>query len=126
MDKKFKHGCYKVLSFYRFLVNHNIIFKNMTLYTPRRNGICERLVGIVRRELLDHVIPFNQRHLEGLLKEYVYYYNNIRTHQSLNGESPIKKKPPPLTLVEDTMLLSKPILGGLYHSYEKQGFLKSA
>jgi hypothetical protein len=50
----------------------------------------------------------------------VDYYNNVRTHQTLNGETPVKSKPPPKTAIKDTVLISKPILGGLYHSYEKQ------
>jgi hypothetical protein len=73
----------------------------------------------VRRELLDHIIPLNERHLERLLTEYVDYYNNIRTHQTLGGETPIKSTPPPLTVIKNTKLTAKPILGGLYHDYEK-------
>jgi hypothetical protein len=73
----------------------------------------------VRRELLDHIIPLNQRHLEILLAEYVDYYNNVRTHQFLGGETPIKSTPPPLTVIENTKLKAIPILGGLYHDYDK-------
>ena len=73
----------------------------------------------MRRELLDHIIPLNQRHLERLLVEYVNYYNNVRTHQSLGDESPVKGIPPPETKVKDTVLSATPILGGLYHDYEK-------
>jgi transposase InsO family protein len=48
--------------------------------SPWQNGIAERWVGSVRRELLNHVIILNQRHLYNLLEEYVEYYNNDRTH----------------------------------------------
>jgi len=96
------------------------LIQQITSHSPWQNGICERLIGIVRRELLDHCIPLNQRHLERLLTEYVEYYNNVRTHQALGGETPIVKfTPPPLTLVKDTKLTARPILGGLYHDYEK-------
>lgn len=105
--------------FQQFLSRINIKSKCITPYSPWQNGICERLVGIVRRDLLDHIIPLNQCHLERLLSEYAHYYNNVRTHQTLGGETPIKSAPPPKTLVEGTMLLAKPILGGLYHDYQK-------
>jgi len=105
--------------FQQFLSRINIKSVSITPYSPWQNGICERLIGIVRRELFDHIIPLNQRHLERLLAEYVQYYNNVRTHQTLGGESPVKAVPPPKTTVIDTALRGKPILGGLYHDYQK-------
>jgi transposase InsO family protein len=48
--------------------------------SPWQNGIAERWVGSVRRDLLDHVIVLNQRHLRRLLKDYVRYYHEDRTH----------------------------------------------
>jgi hypothetical protein len=105
--------------FQNFLKSINVKSKRITPYSPWQNGICERFIGIMRRDLLDHIIPFNERHLERLLKEYVDYYNNVRTHQALNGETPIKSTPPKRTTSKNTFLHSKPILGGLYHSYEK-------
>jgi len=103
-----------------FLSGLGIKSKRITPYCPWQNGICERLIGIIRRDLLNHIIPFNERHLTSLLKEYVDYYNNVRTHQSLDGETPIiPPTSPPITMFKDTVLHSKPILGGLYHSYEK-------
>jgi len=110
---------FKDKTFQDFLLHSNIKSKSITPHSPWQNGICERLVGIVRRELFDHIIPLNQRHLERLLAEYVNYYNNVRTHQALDGETPVKSAQPPLTLVKDTKLKATPILGGLYHDYEK-------
>jgi len=110
---------FKDKTFQEFLLRSTIKSKSITPHSPWQNGICERLVGIVRRELFDHIIPLNQRHLERLLAEYVDYYNNVRTHQALDGETPVESEPPPLTLVKDTKLRVKPILGGLYHDYEK-------
>jgi transposase InsO family protein len=112
--------------FQRFLANLSIKSKRITPYSPWKNGICERLIGIISRDLLDHIIPLNERHLESLLKEYVEYYNHVRTHQALNGETPVKFMPPPRTATEDTVLYSKPILGGLYHDYEKHSRYKTA
>ena len=113
-DAAFKDG-----QFQSFLSSSNIKSKSITPHHPWQNGICERLVGIVRRELLDHVIPWNQRHLERLLHKYVFYYNHVRTHQSLGGESPVQHTPPPETTARNTVLLGNPILGGLYHEYTK-------
>ena len=46
-------------------------------------------------------------------------YVNVRTHQALNGTTPVEHKLPPRTAVTGTGLKSKPILGGMYHDYEK-------
>jgi len=55
-----------------------------------------------------------------MLAEYVEYYNNVRTHQALDGETPVLKLvPPPETAAKDTRLKARPILGGLYHDYQK-------
>lgn len=102
------------------LTNSQIKSKKISYHSPWENGICERTIGILRQDLLDHVIPFNQKHLECLLREYVHhYYNTVRTHQGINCQTPILPEKPPETTVEDTVLVSEPILGGLYHSYRK-------
>ena len=55
----------------------------------------ERWVGNVRRELLNHVIVLNQRHLNGLLKEYIReYYHVARPHQGLIGDTPVDQEQP--------------------------------
>ena len=56
--------------------------------SPWQNGVAERWVGSVRRDLLDHVIVLNQRHLRRLLKEYVRYYHEDRTHLGLGKDTP--------------------------------------
>ncbi|MCL1873048.1 MAG: integrase core domain-containing protein [Clostridiales bacterium] len=110
---------FKEKHFQQFLADINIKSKSITPFCPWQNGVAERLVGIVRRELLDFAIPINQRHLEKLLAEYVNYYNNVRTHQTLGGQMPIVSDPPPPSKIKATELSAKPILGGLYHNYEK-------
>jgi len=107
--------------FQNFLVNLGIRSKWIAPRSPWQNGIAERLVGIIRRDLLDHVIPFNERHLILLLKEYVLYYNQVRTHQAINAQTPIRHGMPSVTLVKDTRFEARPILGGLYYCYEKRG-----
>ena len=102
-----------------FLRNCNIEEIRTAYHCPWQNPFAERVIGILRRELLDHVIPLNERHLHQLLKDYIdKYYHPIRTHSSLNHRPPfvdpsvVKPK-----LSPDVMLESEPILGGLYHSY---------
>jgi hypothetical protein len=56
--------------------------------SPWQNAYAERLIGTIRRELRDHVIVLNERHLRRLLKTYVAYYNRWRTHRSLEGDAP--------------------------------------
>src|SRR5262249_23757316 len=55
---------------------------------PRANAVAERLVGTLRRELLDHAIVVNERHLEALLSDFARYYNVDRPHRSLALETP--------------------------------------
>ena len=56
--------------------------------TPVANAICERLIGTLRRECLDFVIPLNDRHLYGILQEWVTHYNEGRPHMSLGSGMP--------------------------------------
>ncbi|MCP4054344.1 MAG: transposase, partial [Mesoflavibacter sp.] len=57
--------------------------------SPWQNGIAERWVGSCRRELLNHVIVLNEKHLLKLLAEYVRYYNEDRTHYNLDKDPPM-------------------------------------
>ena len=106
--------------FQMFLKNANIKSKRTGYHSPWQNGICERAVGIIRQELLNHVIPINGKHLEKLLKEYIEkYYNTERTHQGIGCETPVLKEKPVETKASDTVLSSEAILEGLYHRYNK-------
>jgi transposase InsO family protein len=83
---------------------------------PNANAIAERVIGTLRRECLDHVIVFNERHLRRVLHEYVGHYNRMRPHRSLTLDSPEGRPPqrrPRLGRVQ-----SRPVLGGLHHEYE--------
>ena len=104
----------------RFLANTNIKVKRTGYHAPWQNGVCERTVGILRQELLNHIIPLHEKHLERLLREYIHgYYNPARTHQGINGQTPILSEEPVKTVVADTVLTGEPILNGLYHRYKK-------
>ena len=82
--------------------------------SPWQNGIAERWVGSVRRELLDHVIVLNQRHLRRLLKEYVRYYHEDRTHLGLGKDTP-DGRGVATTPMGHNKIVSMPRLGGLHH-----------
>ncbi len=101
----------------RTMLSLGIKSKPITPYSPWENGIAERWVGSVRRELLDHVIIINQRHLYKLLEEYVEYYNNDRTHISLGKDSPAGR-PVQKKQSDDDKLIALPRCGGLHHKYE--------
>jgi len=106
--------------FQRFLKGAGIKSKRTAIKAPWQNPYAERVIGTLRRELLDHVIPVNEKHLEYLLGEYVHkYYNTHRTHQGLGGQTPIPSPVYPPTTMAETKLKATPVLGGLYHTYEK-------
>jgi transposase InsO family protein len=80
--------------------------------SPWQNAYAERLIGSVRRECVDHVVVFGERHLRHLLLVYKNYYNVTRTHLSLN-----KDAPSPRAVQATGHIISLPILGGLHHQY---------
>jgi putative transposase len=83
--------------------------------SPWQNGIAERWVGSVRRDLLDHVIVLSQRHLRQLLRAYVRYYHNDRTHLGLSKQTSDRRiAAAPLP---NCKIVSFPRLGGLHHRY---------
>jgi transposase InsO family protein len=80
--------------------------------SPWQNGFAERLIGSIRRECLDHVVVFGERHLSHILLSYKKYYNEVRTHLSLEKDTPVSRA------VERTgHILCRPVLGGLHHQY---------
>lgn len=83
---------------------------------PRANAICERFLGSVRRECLDHVLILGDRHLERVLAEYMRYFNAERPHQGLAQRIPIGAAPPANT---NGRVVEAPVLGGLHHAYRR-------
>jgi transposase InsO family protein len=80
--------------------------------SPWQNGFAERLIGSMRREYVDHLIVLGEVHLRRILRAYARYYNDIRTHRSLNKDAPVSRP------VQQTGIISsRPILGGLHHDY---------
>ena len=80
--------------------------------SPWQNGCAKRLIESIRRECLDHVIVLGEAHLRRLVRSYCRYYNEIRTHRSLNKDAPICR---PVQQVG--IIASRAILGGLHYHY---------
>lgn len=80
--------------------------------SPWQNGYCERLIGSIRRECLDHVIILGERHLRHVLHSYAQYHNEVRTHLSLHKDAPINRAVQTVGRIEPF-----PLLGGLHHQY---------
>jgi transposase InsO family protein len=86
-----------------------------SLGRPRRNGIAERWVGSVRREMLDHIVVLDEVHLRRLLREYAAYYSEDRIHARLQDA-------PRCRAVENrgspaAKIMGLPRNGGLHHRY---------
>jgi putative transposase len=87
--------------------------------TPQANAVCERFLGSVRRECLDHFLIFHEKQLQRLLKSYVLYFNHTRPHQGLG-----QRIPEPLMLSASSpnqsgQVRSVPVLGGLHYDYRR-------
>jgi len=80
--------------------------------SPWQNGFVERLIGSIRRECLDHLVILSETHLRRILKTYACYYNDIRTHRSLDKDAPVYRSMQRIGIIS-----SRPILGGLHHHY---------
>ena len=85
--------------------------------SPWQNPYCERLIGSIRRDVLDQVIVLNDRHLRRVLTTYIPYYHRFRTHLSLDMDCPHPRavQPP-----ETGGVIALPEVGGLHHHYERQ------
>ena len=80
--------------------------------SPCQNGFAERLIGSIRRGCVDHFIVLGEAHLRRILRSYTRYYNEIRTHRSLDKDAPVTRP------VQRTgIITSNPILGGLHRHY---------
>jgi transposase InsO family protein len=80
--------------------------------SPWQNAFAERLIGSIRRECVDHLIVSGEAHLRRILRCYAHYYNEMRTHRSLNKDAPVSRMVQRIGTVK-----SRAILGGLHHHY---------
>jgi transposase InsO family protein len=89
--------------------------------SPRANAVCERLIGSLKRECVDHMLILNRQQLQRTVKEYVGFYNHLRPHQGLRQHIPDPVEPTfqPVADGDATKITSTAILGGLHHSYSR-------
>jgi transposase InsO family protein len=82
--------------------------------SPWQNPYAERLIGTLRRDCLDHVVIFGARHLWGVLTAYSRYYNQTRTHLSLDKDAPLDR-----SIQRRGAIIAAPVLSGLHHRYSR-------
>src|SRR5438128_9893269 len=80
--------------------------------SPWQNAFVERLIGTLRRDCLDHVLIFGERHLRRVLTLYSVYYNETRTHLGLGKDAPIRR-----AVQRSGAIVTAPVLSGLHHRY---------
>jgi transposase InsO family protein len=85
--------------------------------SPWQNPYAERVIGSIRRECLDHVIVFNERHLRQILRDYLAYYHGSRTHLALDKDCPEYRDVEPPELGE---IVAIPEVRGLHHRYTRR------
>jgi putative transposase len=95
----------------------------MTPYrTPQANGVCERFIGSLRRECLDHILFYDGRHVQRIIREYIAYYNQERPHQGIGQQIP-NHYDLPVSKPTRGRVRSRAILGGLHHTYSHAIYL---
>jgi transposase InsO family protein len=89
------------------------------IHAPKANAICERIIGSLKRECLDHMLIWHRSQVHRLVKEYTTYYNQARPHQGIYQRIPERydQIQPSAAHCSRTRIISKPVLGGLHHHY---------
>jgi putative transposase len=93
--------------------------------SPKANAICERVIGTIRRECLDWMIPISEAHLRSIMREWVAHYNGGRPHSALGpgvpgppaGSARTSKAEPRCRWTPGALVRAKSVLGGLHHEY---------
>ncbi len=88
-------------------------------HAKRPHAICERFLGSVRRECLDHVLILHEQQLHRVLRAYVAYFNRARPHQGIQQQVPEGEVPSVLPDQSGNCILAVPVLGGLHHEYRR-------
>lgn len=100
-------------------VTDNIGILKTPVRAPQANAVCERFIGSVRRECLDHVIILNERHLRRLVREYVGSFNRARPHQGIDCIPNPPETARNAAAPTDQPVIAVPVLGGLHHDYQR-------
>jgi putative transposase len=114
-DRDSKFG----LSFARVAATSSIKILKTPYHAPRANDICERFLGSVRRECLDHLLILQEKQLQRVLCAYIQYFNRARPHQGIRQQIPERYSEPVPLDQQRGKILSLPVLGGLHHDYHR-------
>jgi len=85
--------------------------------SPWQNPYCERVIGTLRRECLNHVIVLGEQHLRRILRKYLEYYHGSRTHLALGKDAPERRK---RESTDGGKVIALPMVGGLHHRYTRR------
>jgi transposase InsO family protein len=88
----------------------------IALRSPWQNPYCERMIGSIRRECLDHLIVLNEAHLRRILASYFEYYHRSRPHLSLERNAPVPRR---VERPAEGKVIAVPQVGGLHHRYTR-------
>ena len=103
---------------FRLRVQSMGIEQVITAYrSPWQNPCVERVIGSIRQDCVEHMIVVNERHLRKILRGYLTYYHEFRTHLGLAGDCPKHREAEP---TERGNVLALPLLGGLHHRYTRR------
>ncbi len=103
----------------RQVVHVNVSDSPTAVWTAQQivEAFAERVIGTIRRELLDHVIVLNEGHLRRRLHSYLRYYHRSRTHLALDKDAP---EPRTIEPPEHGRVVALPQVGGLHHRYVRR------
>ena len=107
-------------SFARVATTSGIKVLRTPYQAPRANAVCERFLGSVRRECLDHFLILHEKQLHRLLNAYVMYFNQARPHQGIQQQLPDPPVPSAPSHDQSDKVISGPVLGGLHRDYRRQ------
>ena len=105
--------------FARVAATSGIKLLKTPFHAPRANAICERFLGSVRRECLDHVLILHEKQLHRVLHTYVNYFNQERPHQGIGQQVPQGEETSGASEQHGDRIITVPILGGLHHAYRR-------
>ena len=106
-------------AFARVAEASGIIIIRTAFRAPLMNAICERFLGSVRRECLDHLLILSEAHLRRALSAYVSYFNGERPHQGIAQGLPVPREIAPANHAPAARVAAVPVLGGLHHAYRR-------
>jgi putative transposase len=112
-DSKFGVG------FVRLAKTSHIEILKTPYQAPRANAMCERFLGSVRRECLDHLLIFHEKQLHRVLNAYMHYFNRARPHQGIKQQIPEQKAGSVPARHASGKVISFPVLGGLHYDYRR-------